>query len=530
MKRLIIITTILLIAAGYITVAYFKNLNPPGSSTNLVISNIPDNAALILEYADEKSFYDIFAGNTLPAAVIGPQTLTSLETLRKTLVNNTALNDYVDGQNIFISMHPSIGDSTDYLLTIALKKDFAPSVFNEIAAVKNTGMLITPLKINGKNGFTVYLKAVQKRFYMVTKGDNIISGSFSKPLAELSAGYNANKQHEFTLLPAQQNTNALANLYVNYRQFNALFNRFFSYDAGVFKDLRNLAATAVLSLNYKRDALMFNGLTSLNAKQNGYLKLFTHQKTVQNRLKAIFPSTTAHFASYALSDIKRYNAGLSDWHKATPNGNKEPQLINTVQNETGVNLKQDIAAEMANEFAVLTTRYQERFGIIAFKDGARLNNMLASISSPMSDNSGRFNYDKIPYFIFGDAFEIFRKPFFMILDNYLILANSYQELESYRESYIDRKFLVKMENYSRFDNLMSQRSNVSFYVDIENATPVFKRDMRKDLFKVFENKQPGWKDIAGASCQLTASGDGFYTNLCIAGNTENDNEEASANK
>lgn len=528
MKRLVIITTILLVAAGYITVAYFKNLNPPGSGTSQAMNNIPDNAALILEYNHEKSFYDIFAGNNLPAAVLGPGLLNDLEVLRSTLAKNPALNGFFGGRNLFISLHPTSGSMVDYLLTIALKKDFSDDDFEDIAAIRNPAVLITPLKLSGRNGYTIYLKQIQKRFYIVNKGNSILSGSFSKELAGISAAFISSNNHGFSLLPAQQNTNALANLYINYRQFNTLYKHFFSYDAGMLKDFRDIPATAVLSLNYKSDALMFNGLTAVNNGQSGYLNLFIRQKPVQNRLKNIFPSTTAHFTNYALSDVKAYSSALEKWHKQA--ASDAIQLSNTIQNETGIDIKHDIGGELSNEFAIITTRYQERFGIISVKNGDRLLAALLTISSPMSDNSGRFNYDRIPYFLFGDGFDIFRKPFFMVLDNYLILANSYPELESYRESYINRKFLIKMDDYSRFDNLMSQRSNVSFYLDTENATPVFKRDMQKDIFNIFKNNQPGWQNIAGISYQLTASGDGFYTNFCIGKKVDENESAASTSK
>jgi hypothetical protein len=71
MRKLVITTIILLIATVCITVVYFKNLNPPGSHTSQVMSTIPDNAAVIFEFNNEKSFYDIFSGDTLliPCAI-----------------------------------------------------------------------------------------------------------------------------------------------------------------------------------------------------------------------------------------------------------------------------------------------------------------------------------------------------------------------------------------------------------------------------------------------------------------------------
>jgi hypothetical protein len=85
MKKQIIITLILLAATVYVTVVYFKNLNPPGTRTSQVMYSIPDNAALIFEFNNDKGFYDIFKDNKLFAAVIGKQKLSLLDTLRQQL-------------------------------------------------------------------------------------------------------------------------------------------------------------------------------------------------------------------------------------------------------------------------------------------------------------------------------------------------------------------------------------------------------------------------------------------------------------
>src|ERR1700733_7669558 len=107
MKKQIIITLILLVATACITVVYFKNLNPPGTRTSRVMNVIPDNATLVFEFNNDKSFYDIFTGNKLLSAVIGKQQIGELDTLRRQLLLNPLLEQYFTGQNIYISVHPS---------------------------------------------------------------------------------------------------------------------------------------------------------------------------------------------------------------------------------------------------------------------------------------------------------------------------------------------------------------------------------------------------------------------------------------
>ncbi len=107
----------------------------------------------------------------------------------------------------------------------------------------------------------------------------------------------------------------------------------------------------------------------------------------------------------------------------------------------------------------MTTRYLEKLAIISVKDGSKLKLLLMNISkltdenikganrhtknksnnnssarlqnaiektNDFDENSGQLNYDKIPFFLLGDVFGVFRHPYYLIIDNYLILANEYE--------------------------------------------------------------------------------------------------------
>ncbi len=193
MKKQIIITLILLIATTFITVVYFKNLNPPGTRTSRVMNVIPDNAALVFEFNNDKSFYDIFTGNKLLSAVIGKQQIGELDTLRRQLLLNSLLEQYFTGQNIFISIHPSKTNTVDLMITVSATNSFEPSVIDQLAKQPNSGLLVTPLRTSGGQGYNIYIGALKKRFYVISNAENIFSGSFSKDLIEQSSVYKHDK-------------------------------------------------------------------------------------------------------------------------------------------------------------------------------------------------------------------------------------------------------------------------------------------------------------------------------------------------
>ncbi|MFD0766751.1 hypothetical protein ACFQZI_17960 [Mucilaginibacter lutimaris] len=521
MKRLIAFTLILIAATAYITVKYFKNLNTSGVHAGNIMRTIPDGASLVFEFPNEKSFYDIYTGNTLLQNLIGEEKLADLDTVRKVLFNNTALSSFFTGRNVFVSIFPPQSTQVDLLLTSSTSKDIDPAEYDKLARQQKTGMLITPLKIGEKRGYNIFFNALKKRFYLINIDANIYTGSFSKELITQAANYQPDKNRRaFMLLPDQQNSNSLANLYINYEALGPLFNQLFkNSNTDIFKPFRLLPALAALNLNFKNDAVMFSGYTNIETQRPGtYLNIFTNQQPVANQLRDIYPATTAYATNLAVSDAAGFAADLSDFHNKAGLQKEKDALFTKIKTETGINLNTEFNKLLGNEFAVITTRYQEKFAIVTVKNGTKLRPFMTNISNMTSDDVGQFNYSKLPYFLLGDAFNAFKKPYFRIIDNYLILANTANELASYNDTYLNRKFLNKTEQYVKFDNLLAEKSNVAFFIHFKNAQQILKDGLKDGFYLAYKNNSLSLRNFYGASYQFAATDKNFYTNFCLLQN------------
>src|SRR3569832_1298682 len=136
----------------------------------------------------------------------------------------------------------------------------------------------------------------------------------------------------------------------------------------------------------------------------GYLGLFAHQQPVVNHLREIFPSTTAYGSAYAVSDpmgIKSKKAALEN---KTDFGKESAGILNRIRKETGISLQKEFNPLLGNEFAVVTTHYHEKIGVIQVKDGAKMLALFTNISKMVSESAGQFNYEKLPLILLGDAF------------------------------------------------------------------------------------------------------------------------------
>ena len=518
MKRLIIVTLLLFAATVLVTLVYFSHLNRSGQSADPALRRIPNNASIIFEFSNDKDFYDIFAGNKLFSALIGQDKQDELFALRKLLLQNPQLGKYFSNEDIYISLLPQKGNTIDFLFTASVSKEFQDEFLEQFAKKNPKGMLITPTSFSGKPGYQIYLSDLKRRFYLINKDDLSLSGSFSKDVIESYAKYDYRKEKDsLVLLPEQQRINSLANVYVNYRALNVLAEQLFSgKNPEFFKTFREMPAAAALSIDYKSDALLFNGTSQVQTNQpNSYLNVLDDQQPIINSLKEIFPSTTAYFTNIALSNPAKFENRLSAALQLSGFAAESSSILKKIKMQTGLRLQKEFAPLLGNEFAVVTTQYREKFGIIQITDGVKLLALLTNISKMNSDNSGQFNFEKIPQILFGDAFALFKRPYFRVIDNYLIITNSESELASYYDIYFNRKFLPKTEGYNNFNNLLAQRSNLSFFVRIKNTIQLFKQDMRPSFFNDFSNSDPGWKNFYGASWQMSVSEKTYYTNFCL---------------
>lgn len=259
---------------------------------------------------------------------------------------------------------------------------------------------------------------------------------------------------------------------------------------------------------------MFNGFTNIReSKLSSYLSVFRNQQPVARHLKDIFPSTTAYSTCFALSDTKRFMDDLAQYDTNTGLNAERTELFIRVKSETGVQVNTTFNSLLAGEFAVVNTRFDEKLAIVALKNGAQMRPLMVDISKMVNDDVGQFKYDKLPFYLLGDSFGAFPHPYFMIMDNYLILANSTKELDSYKDSYLNHKFLSHMAVYTNFDNLLAERSNVAFFLHFRNVFPILRRDMKPAFAAIFDPGDEGPNKFYALSYQLSATDRNFYTNF-----------------
>lgn len=515
MKKIIGLIAILLITVGVFAYIYFSNLHVNSRNSNRILTEIPADAGLILQFQHEQDLYDILNENTLFDTISGEQKKDEMAFLRDFISNNTNLESLTKGQMVFLSFHPSKTNGIDYLWSIGINDLLKKEDIGKFLS-QNKQNQVRALDKNGLNIFQIESQVLKKPFYLfIDKG--IARGSANRELLIRTLNENSDKiEPEFMKVineGIKKKGNALANLFINYNK-NVLLSTFFKRTiSSNFALFESFSGYSSLTLNYKIDALMFNGESHIMANQNSYINLFLNQTPAKNSLKQIMPYNTANSISYGLSNFKTFHNELKTLFKEKKELEKLENQIAKIISETGLNPDRDIQKLWGSEFSTIQLSTFENLVIIKLTNGTQMQFFLELLSSNYSESIKKMNYGDLFYYYWGEPLKKYVKPFYMIHDNLLILSNSQVTLQRYLKDYNSKRFLVKMETFTQFDQFVADQSNISFFMHFSNSGSLMQDLLKKNYAENFSPAKHGLNDLYAFSYQLTSNKDHFFTNI-----------------
>ncbi len=515
MKIILGITGILLLAVFSVAYLYFSNLNVDSRSNDKTLIGIPSDASAVFQFSNDKSLYEIFRNYTLFDAITGLEKKEQLSWLRDLLLNNEEFYSAAQGKNVFLSFHPLETDSIAFLWLMPLNGGIKLSDA-EMILKKQQGNKVVITDAPGSSLLAIQNDRISKTFYLGISG-GIARASFSQELLLRSLSDSSKKiDPEFikevnnSILKDQ---NGLAKLFINHTSPGFL-NSFFKLNPnGNFSLFNSFSAHASLNMNYKSDALMFNGTTAMTGEKNSYIRLFLNQQPVKNTIKRIVPYNLSNSVSYGLSDYGLFHKDLKNLLKQRNELIKLNEQIKLITKETGINPDRDIKKLWGNEFGTFQLSTYENLAIVRITNGRQLSFFLEPISSGYSDVVRKLNYANLFYYYFGDPLKKFTLPFYSITDNLIIISNSPASVQRFLNDYNSGRILYDMEEFTSFDQLIADQSNVSFLMHFGNSGSLIKSLFKSNYSGIFTSNEYGLKNFYGLSYQLTSNKDHFFTNF-----------------
>ncbi|KJD32977.1 hypothetical protein PK35_08350 [Tamlana nanhaiensis] len=279
----------------------------------------------------------------------------------------------------------------------------------------------------------------------------------------------------------------LFRLFFNFKYLNAFTSVFSNEETEYVKTLNNSLNWSGFSFNIdKNNNIVANGVTKTNTNASIYLKALQQSGTSKRSVFNIAPKQTALYTSFTFSSFSEFYQNFETIQQENPEQFKS-YLDGTeqIENFLNINLKEHFFSWIDDEMALLqmqsTVSHSTKDVALVLKtkdvDDAkyRLNFILNQIKkrSPVKFKTVNYlghdiNYLSIKSFfkiILGNLFNTIEKPYYTLIDDFVVFSNNPNTLKTIIKSYTERETLAFSDDFTDFSDHFNSRTSVFTYAN-----------------------------------------------------------------
>lgn len=489
---------------------YFSKLNTDQNTTDIGLHAASSSSGLIFSFENEKGITDILKEQHLFEEILGQEKYQQLTSLKKHLLTLSGIRQALDKQNIYIGFVPGNNKEIDFLCATQIK---SKTYIQQLLQSAKTGKI----RIDDLNKLKRLTLADSSVFYFGTK-ENLVVLSNSEQQATAALAKTSIKKDDKFINYIQANKrftkNSLATLYINFNSLPTLLKNIVAGKlTGELAVLNHQDAFAALTYNFSNERVLLTGATIVNT-QNSYYNLFAELQAQKNTINNILPENTASYTIYAINTYPQWKTKLNNWFLSKKEDKKIDRLIADVNTKYHLNLDDIFPRYFKNQLITFQLGTTEKIGAINLTNGDKLTQLLLDLSGNYNEDIKVFKEAGLLYAYFGQPFGGFKRPFYIIIDNYMVFANNASTLQSFLNSYTNNKLLINTTNYIGASNQLPGNSSITFYINQQNSTHIFNRNIYQSYYNHIRSGN-GLKKYDSFTYQLSGDNGKFQTNILI---------------
>ncbi|SHF06355.1 hypothetical protein SAMN05444274_103389 [Mariniphaga anaerophila] len=357
-------------------------------------------------------------------------------------------------------------------------------------------------------------------------------------------------------------------LYINHKWINSLFAEILNRTAiqkvdefgatsriqysSKAEKFRDFAEWSELDFRFNNGQLLLNGVSAVDDSLNHFLTVFDKQQPVRYRAGEILPQNTSFYCSYSFSDKKLFFEKLEDFFMHSPayyhreermkrfdrgfRGSVRNAFQEMVNDEVIV-ATSTIPVDPSNKttFFIIHTesrsgaeeQFQKLMSGYASRTETEMNKLYTDfeIDKDVRFRIYRFPYPSFPGLWMGSPFGIADARVAVFYDNYLVFSNSEQGLQEYLRNMVLGATLSGDNNYQRFIQSSSSRSNINVYADINRAFGLRNEILSPSFLEQIKEKEETIRRYGQVNWQVQHDKGIFFNSLAIQAHSA-ENEEA----
>jgi len=284
-------------------------------------------------------------------------------------------------------------------------------------------------------------------------------------------------------------------LYLQYKYFDE-YTQYFSDKPNAFIDaLSNNFLFSGFSLDLQSNNTMIaDGFTNISESNIGYLKALQKSGKAKRTIPKIAPKRTALYMSFGFDSFSEFYANfLKIQQEKQAEFKVYKENVNEIESLLKIDIRDHFVSWVADEIAVVQIQSSIEKGKNDVALIVKANNIEKAQSNlefilkqlkkrtPVKFKSINYKDHTIHFMaikgffklFFGSMFTELDRPYFTIIDDYVVFSNKPNTLKSIIDDYLDKETLSSSEDFQHFNTYFDKKSSVFTYIN----TPVLYENM-----------------------------------------------------
>src|SRR5258706_1975556 len=423
----------------------------------------------------------------------------SANSLDSLIHRNDLLFELIGTRALIVSAHLTGAKEYDFLFLVDLKEASGIKFLNEYLTTFSTvGFTIQKEKYADDDLIVLHNPSDNSILYISLPGSFLVA-SYSKKIVTSSLdaqkGDNALARETFETADPF-GTHEIVRLYLNYSMLPGFM---MCYSDGANEYVNHLSRalrSSSLSVTLEEELIKATGSTLVNDSVESYLKTLSISGKGATEITEIAPARTAFYLGFGFTsfrdffvnfeknlqvDVAEYKVYRQNLRQVAAylKINLQENIINWIGDEVAVIELQSTGKGLDNETAlVLKADNIEK----ARTDLAHIEKMIRK-KTPVKFKTIDHRAYSINYLsmkglfkiLFGKFFARYDRPYYTIINNFVIFSNHPQTLESIIDDHLNKNTLIKSEDFRAFRKEFDDEGSVFVYLN----TPVLFNTMKK---------------------------------------------------
>ena len=471
--------------------------------------------------------------------------------LDSVLHENKTLLGMLGKRNLMISAHMTRRSDYDFLFVVDMQKTAKMESLKD--QVENL-MKMADYKVTSRNfkGYKILeLFDNQKRttLYMAFVSNHLVC-SYTGILVEKSISEKENptigRDLYFLDIEQQMSNSGLCRIYINYGHFNQYLTMLAGLQDENMMEVCNSMKFSGLQFDTSHDKMSIKGYTNLNDSTDSYLLALMQSGKNNITAQKILSHRTAFFLTMGFDNANLFMDNLEQVMKNTPESYQTfKKNQERIEGLLGISIRDHFLSWMDGEvvFAQNTPgmlgRQNEFVAVIKMKDKEDAIKNLQFIEKRISaktpvkfkqiDYEGyEIHYLEIKGFfrlLFGRMFEKLNKPYYTIIDDYVVFSNSTATLLSMIEDYRSGQTLNKDKEFKEFMGDFNSKASIFAYTNTQKFFPLWKEFVSASTWEDLQANSNYVLCFPQTAFQLTGGKQNMFDTRLIAQFSEPKEEE-----